>query len=65
MTTGAPSKFNFTPEQRQHLADAYRLILSWRRKRNTPKPDQLKSSGPETRNRAIPGSQICAREREA
>ena len=33
MTTDTPGKFNFTPEQRQQLAEAYRLILSWRQKR--------------------------------
>jgi hypothetical protein len=33
MTTDTPGKFNFTPEQRQLLAEAYRLILSWRQKR--------------------------------
>jgi len=33
MTTDTPGKFNFTPEQRQQLADAYQLILSWRKKR--------------------------------
>ena len=33
MTTDTPGKFNFTPEQRQQLADAYQLILSWRQKR--------------------------------
>ena len=32
MTTDTPGKFNFTPEQRQQLADAYLLILSWRQK---------------------------------
>ena len=33
MTTDTPGKFNFTPEQRQQLAEAYQLILSWRQKR--------------------------------
>ena len=33
MTTSTPGKFDFTPEQRQQLADAYQLILSWRQKR--------------------------------
>lgn len=33
MTTDTPGKIYFTPEQRQLLAEAYRLILSWRQKR--------------------------------
>ena len=33
MTTYTSGKFNFTPEQRQQLAEAYQLIPSWRQKR--------------------------------
>ena len=44
MTTDTPGKFNFTPEQRQQLAEAYQLILSWRQKRIRAQVTQPKLS---------------------
>ena len=44
MTTHTPGKFNFTPEQRQQLADAYQLILSWHQKRIRAQAAQPKLS---------------------
>ena len=61
MTTDTPGKFNFTPEQRQLLAEAYRLILSWRQKRIRAQAAQQESTTQVT----SPQSTAVSIEREA
>lgn len=58
MTDSTPPKTEeFTPEQRQLLGKAYRLILSWKREKPKPVENSSQSDkGTDTEKSALPPS---------